>query len=427
VQTTLVILVAFAGMLALSRLRLPLGAALVAGGLALDAWSGASAAKVASDLGSALVQADVWLLLATTALLLEFGRFLSDAENERAILAAARNWGGRHGRAMSVMVLPAAVGLVPMPGGALVSAPLVDKVAAGEAWTNEWKSAVNYWFRHVWEYWWPIYPVVVVTLSIFHVPTWQYMATLIPFSFVSAIAGYVLLVRPHLRALEGGQAGDGGDTSRLRALFGALVVVVGAALVLPPLLAATGWISNQSSKLAAMLIGMSVGLAWLVAAHRGGSVRLFASLLERKSINQLSTIGGVMVFQYLLEDSGLLPRAGQELVASGIPLPVVVALLPLLAGFVTGVAAGFAGAAFPLVVGLLEASGGSLTPLATLALAFGFGYAGMMLSPVHLCFILTSNYFCAPMAFIYRHVVPCVACLMGAAVGWYAFLRVMGW
>jgi len=428
-HTTLVILFAFAGILLLSRFKMPLGIALIAGGVALDAWANPSAPAVARDLIHALLLPDVWLLLVVTALLLEFGRFLGADANAQAILVAARQWGGRHGRAMSLMIMPAAIGLVPMPGGALVSAPLVDRAAPEEDWSSEWKSAVNYWFRHVWEYWWPIFPVVIVTLSIFHVPTWQYMATLIPFSIVSIAAGYAFLVRPHLERLAGGASSERADPARLRTLAIALGIVVTGTLVLPSLVnACLPGVSAQTNKMIAMTVGMAAGLAWLIWSDRGqGSVRLFATLGEAKSINQLSTLGGVMVFQALLDSSGLVPQAGLELVGGGFPLPIVVALLPLVAGFVTGVASGFAGAAFPLVVGLMETGGSGLTPLATLALAFGFGYAGMMLSPVHLCLILTRNYFDAPMAFIYRHFLPCVASLMAAAAVMFWVLRGFGW
>ena len=139
-QTTLVILFAFAGILLLSRFKMPLGIALIAGGVALDAWANPSAPAVAHDLLRALSLPDVWLLLVVTALLLEFGRFLGADANAQAILVAARQWGGRHGRAMSLMIMPAAIGLVPMPGGALVSAPLVDRAVPEEDWSSEWKS-----------------------------------------------------------------------------------------------------------------------------------------------------------------------------------------------------------------------------------------------------------------------------------------------
>ncbi|MFA7160333.1 MAG: DUF401 family protein, partial [Kiritimatiellia bacterium] len=98
-----------------------------------------------------------------------------------------------------------------------------------------------------------------------------------------------------------------------------------------------------------------------------------------------------------------------ELVQSGISVVPIVAILPFLAGLITGIAAGFAGIAFPLIVGLLESGGCGLTPMATLALAFGFGYMGMMVSPIHLCLIMTRDYFSARLVPIYRQLAPVVA------------------
>jgi len=34
---------------------------------------------------------------------------------------------------------------------------MVQQIVDEEHWAPEWKTAVNYWFRHVVEYWWPIY------------------------------------------------------------------------------------------------------------------------------------------------------------------------------------------------------------------------------------------------------------------------------
>ncbi len=65
-----------------------------------------------------------------------------------------------------------------------------------------------------------------------------------------------------------------------------------------------------------------------------------------------------------------------------------------------------------MIVGLMSVESVNLTPLATLVLAYGFGYMGMMLSPVHLCFLVTKDYFDAPMQKIYRQIVPCVLCIL---------------
>ena len=101
--------------------------------------------------------------------------------------------------------------------------------------------------------------------------------------------------------------------------------------------------------------------------------------------------------------------------------------MPFIAGLVTGIAIGFAGAAFPLVVGLMSAEGSSLTPMATLVLAFTMGYAGMMLSPVHLCFVLTKEYFVAPFSRMYRYLVPCVLTVMAAGLLLHVLFRSLGW
>lgn len=420
------LLIVFAAMLALNRAGLTLGVALVFGGIALDLWSGTGLADAARHMGVSAIDPSLWLLGAVTALLLIYAVYLGSPRNAGALLAAARRWGGRHGRAFSLAVMPAAIGFVPMPGGALVSAPLVNKALPEPHWEPAWKSIVNYWFRHVWEYWWPMFPVVIVSMSIFHVPVWQFIATLFPYSIVTLGTGYFFLLRPHLNSLarEHAQA-ETGDGS-LRPMVLSLGTVVACAVLLPRVI--TPWTGAQHAKEIAMTLGMAAGLAIMALADRSQSLLRAATELKKpKAFTQISTLCGVVVFQSLLDQCGILPRASAELAGSGIPLPAVVALLPLLAGVITGIATGFAGLAFPLVVGLMHANAETLPPLATLALAFGFGYAGMMLSPVHLCLILTRDYYQAGWLALYRQLWPCVATSMAASVLLFVGLRTAGW
>jgi len=68
-----------------------------------------------------------------------------------------------------------------------------------------------------------------------------------------------------------------------------------------------------------------------------------------------------------------------------------------------------------------------LTPLATLVLAYGFGYAGMMLSPVHLCLLVTRDYFSAPLMGVYRRILPCAITILVYAAAAHLALRALGW
>lgn len=423
------VLLVFGGVLLVSRCRMPLGMALLLGGVGLDAWGLHSPAETGGNLLRALTRPELWLLVLNISLIVEIGQFMAARENVQTVIAAARRWGGRHGFVASLIAIPAVIGLVPMPGGALVSAPLVGESLAGYDQPPAWKAAVNYWFRHILEYWWPLYPVVIVTLSMFAIEAWQFMAVQIPFTVVSVAAGYFFLLRRDVGQPEEGEAGGSGEAGGLGGALGPILLIVGATLVLPEM--GRAWLPAVSSavrKMLAMLVGLVAALVWVfVRERRRGGRSMFRLVFTRKTANIVMTLVGVMVFQALLETSGLLPEASRRLAASRVPVAVIVALLPFLAGLVTGIAVGFAGVAFPLVVGFLSVPESGLTPLAALVLAFSAGYAGMMLSPVHLCFVLTNEFFMVPFGRVYRHVFPCVAGVLAAGLGFHLLYRLLGW
>jgi integral membrane protein (TIGR00529 family) len=430
VPATAKILLVFAGILVLSRLRLPLGLALVAGGAALDVWSGHPWTTALAHLGDALRSPLLWLFLAVTASVVEIGRHLTEPANAEAILAALRRWGGRHGRVWGLMAVPSVIGMVPMPAGALVSAPLVEQTVADQARSGDWKTAVNYWFRHTWEFWWPLYPAVIVAVSVFRMDTLRFVAAQIGYTPVSLLVGYLFLLHPHRRSLAVTGPAPAASGRRVAGLLVPLVVVIVGACTFPHGLRAL-WpgLEAETRKMLGMVLGLVVALAavYLHERRTQGASRLFRAMREKKSLQVLFTVAGVMVFKGLLDRSGSLPVASRELVASGIPVELAVATLPLLAGLVTGIGVGFTGASFPLVVGLMGTEGSGLTPMATLVLAYGFGYAGMMLSPVHLCLVVSRDYFSAPLPRVYRHLLPCVGGLALFAVLMHVVFQRLGW
>jgi len=422
------ILLVFSMILTVNRLRIPLGIALVLGGIIIDLWAGKSFATVSIDLWGALGKPELWLLVLNITLILEFGYYMAYEPNSQAILRASRRWGGRHGRALSLILMPAAIGLVPMPGGALFSAPLVGETLKEKQVSAPWKVAVNYWFRHIFEYWWPLYPVVIVTLSIFTLQPWQFFSLQVPFTMVSLLCGWYFLLNRHLELLADEAAPEQNDSGGVLVVLLPLIIVVICTLLLPGVIGRMlPGVSATSHKLLAMLIGLVCSLLLIGRAVRGNDeFHLFSHLLSEKTANVVFTLGGVMIFQAMLDSSSLLPQAGMQLSRSLFPVEIVVAFLPFLAGLVTGIAIGFAGPAFPLVVGLVAVDP-SISQASALVLAFTMGYAGMMLSPVHLCYILTRRYFTAGLVPTYYYLVPCVLSVVAWGILVHVFLRFMGW
>ncbi len=418
------ILVVFFAVLGASRIRVPLGAGLIGGGLALDLWAGKSMQVLAADLWQAFIRPELWLLAITITLIMEIGHFMASEENGKAIVSLARRYGGKHGQAISLVLIPAAIGMVPMPGGALFSAPLVGRTAQNSSTSPEWKAAVNYWFRHILEYWWPLYPVVIVTLSIFTLQTWKFMLLQIPFTFVSLGAGYFFLLRHQTFSFTDAPAEQ--NLPSIMQILLPIVIIVLATLLLPGFVhRLLPGLNPASWKLLSMLTGLLVSLAIIWRGRKNHSRKMFSDIASPKTATVFITLAGVMIFESLLDSSGLIPLAGRELSIGHVPIGLIIAILPFLAGLVTGIAIGFAGAAFPIVVGFITAGDIGMQPMAALVLAFSMGYAGMMLSPVHLCFLLTVDYFSASFIRVYKYILPCVLSVMAFGVLLYQVLQVL--
>jgi hypothetical protein len=75
-------------------------------------------------------------------------------------------------------------------------------------------------------------------------------------------------------------------------------------------------------------------------------------------------------------------------------------MIPFLAGIMTGLTVGFVGITFPFLLPLLTFNGTADPSL--LAIAFGGGFCGVMLSPLHLCLVLSGEYFNADFSKVYR-------------------------
>jgi integral membrane protein (TIGR00529 family) len=142
--------------------------------------------------------------------------------------------------------------------------------------------------------------------------------------------------------------------------------------------------------------GVTVGL---YAVHRYSPAKVWESLRESVSAKALLLVIGIMVFQETLRVTGALDGVSRFFAASGLPPLLVLTTLPFLAGVMTGLTIAFVGITFPILMPLM---GGSPPSLGLLALAFGSGFAGVMLSPVHLCLVLTREYFNADMARVYH-------------------------
>ncbi|MCD6276958.1 DUF401 family protein, partial [candidate division WOR-3 bacterium] len=103
-------------------------------------------------------------------------------------------------RLLQYIVPPALIGLLPMPGGALVSAPMVEETDTEKNLTPEQKTYINFWYRHIWEYFWPLYPGLVVAASIMNVEIRELSLNQWLFTPLAIFTGIPFMLRFNLKA-----------------------------------------------------------------------------------------------------------------------------------------------------------------------------------------------------------------------------------
>ena len=415
------ILCLFSGIVVLYRLKLPLWAALLAMTAAAGLWFGAGPAHTAQLMARSAYAAETLFLCAVVVLILGFSNLLDKTGALEGIVAAFRTLLGRS--MYSGAALPALIGVLPMPGGAIFSAPMVDTACGPDGEQSpEQKAAINYWFRHVWEYWWPLYPGVILATHLFGVSMWQIVALHLPLSVAAVAGGYFFILRPAFAAERKAPPPDNGNRGHNLSVAlkqsAPLIVVVATIFIAGPLLGAAG-VSGLAAKYWPVIAGTVLGMTWTMAAHKTGFVQAMRHMLTRSQATMLMLAVGVMEFRDMLISVDAFAAARADLAAYHVPTLVVIAALPFISGFVMGLAVGFVGASFPLVISLLPAAVmGSNLRFAYLALAYCAGYMGMMLSPVHLCLLLTKDFFKADFGGIYRWILPAsgVVLVAGAAL-----------
>jgi integral membrane protein (TIGR00529 family) len=321
----------------------------------------------------------------------------------------------------SFAVLPAVIGFLPMPGGALFSAPMVDSCDPDRQLTGLFKTQINHWFRHIWEYWWPLYPGVILALELTRLQLWLFIAVELPVTLAAVIIGYLLLLRRIPRGMS--QAIESDPPSgkvRFPALIAPILAVIGAFALIQ--LAVPG--VQRVSRYIPMAAGLCLALAVLQAQRRMPLSVWRQALVSWRALQIVLLVVAVRIYAAVIEaplPGGLLPVAvlRRELALSGIPEILLVALLPFICGFTMGSTVGMVGASFPLALSLLGPQPALGPLLATTVLAYGFGYMGELLSPVHVCLVFSVDYFKTRLLRSIGSLVPGVLLVLAVVTLWY--------
>jgi integral membrane protein (TIGR00529 family) len=337
----------------------------------------------------------VVLIMILSELLRQTGSLKGMVESLQALIPNGR---------IVIAALPALVGLLPMVGGAMFSAPMVDEVGNKLGADSGRKTFVNYWFRHVWEPFFPLYPSALLAMELLNLTALQLARATVPLTVAALIGGLVFgLLRLSRRGSD-----DPLIASRTRSLctlaksIWPIALVIIAPLTLP--------IDERVN----LIISLVVTIALTMAAKRIPLLDLGTILRTQIPWSTVFIIFSALIFRRVLENSGAVEAVSQALTGLNIPVVIVAFAVCFIPGLLTGLVVAAYSIGFPIALPLVLADGGAIPP-AWVAWLMAGGYIGVMSSPMHMCLALTRVYFKAEWKPIYRFILPSAALVVATA------------
>jgi len=296
-----------------------------------------------------------------------------------------------------LMIFPAAISLFStVPGGAIISAPMVEETGHKLRMSPTELAMSNMVYRHLVVLITPFNSSLVLASGITGISIAGYLGFTVPvIAIVFLIATIILLYRYPRSSIEPLEARESGRTGQ--ALAAVLV--------------------SASPYLLAMVLGLALGVFFPLALLAGIAVCLLINLPARertkalgnrlaillKGFNwpiALSTLAIVVYKDFMLEAESF-QQAVYFLVEQGLPLMVLIVVLPFITGFITGNNTASLGIALPVLIPFF---GPDMFSVRYFGIIYLSSYAGYFGSPVHLCTYLTNEYFKTPLYSLIKQV-----------------------
>ncbi len=299
---------------------------------------------------------------------------------------------------LSLMVVPALVGGMPMAGGAAMSAPIVESLGNDLKIPKASVSAINLTFRHALYLVMPFRPQIILAASMAGVGVTSLALVNMPAVAVWLLVGYFWLFRLSGPDANAGQWGDRRKALFEFAVYGSpiiisLVLLLGARLSLPPALLA--------GTLAAVYLARREGrLSW--SWHQW---------MDRVDKPLVLTMVCIMIFREVTTEVTIIRDWLFYLVDMGIPLWVTAVVIAGALAYLTGVIHTPIAIVFPVVMPLVEPG----LSLAYAALIYVISFVLYFVSPLHLCQILTNQMVGADLGDVYREYLPVLLPVIGTS------------
>ncbi len=375
--------VAFAAILLLVKKKFPYGLSIIVGAFIIGVFCGftgedfvMSAVETIKDKETLNLTAIIILICILGYSFKETGQINITIEELRKIF----------GEKTVLAALPAAFGMLPIPGGALMSAPVIEPEANRLGLSPEHKTYINIWFRHTLLIVFPLSAMIILSASLAHISVYSFIALVSPLFLISVGVGYLVGLKPIKVQSKKKESGK-----LLLALYGLSPIIL---VIVLNIVVGVGF-----------ALGLLLGIILLFVETRTSLSQAVTMVKKGFSWEMASAIVGIMFFREVINNSSIITDIMELL--GGSPVILLIVGLPMAISLFTGLAILSIGVCFPLLLPLSPFS-----PPLFAAILYVSAFTGYLASPLHLCLIVTKEYFNSSLLKVYRRFLPSVGVLV---------------
>lgn len=280
-----------------------------------------------------------------------------------------------------MMFLSSFISLLPIQGGAIFSAPMIKSIGESNNANPEKNMFINYWFRHIWEFLWPLYPEIILYASLLKISIKNLIIILSPLTVISLLIGITWVNRnlTYNRSRK---------EDRKTCLKSTLKEFIQNSW---PILFVFLMVFLNINLLYSLLITL-ITLFFLHHELRVKIIEFFQEALK-KSYTTLLLVFGIVLFKEMLEYAQIIEILPTFFISKGISIYIAIMLIPFLVSFLTGSIFASIGICAPVFLGFLVNPDSTIN-LNQVIILYTAAYIGMMITPLHLCLAITKDFFC---------------------------------
>ena len=371
----LVVIAAMILIVVLLRFKVLIGPAILSGGLLIWLFESRSFEKLWVAFTETLTMQRTWDLLLCLYFVMCLEVELRKSGSLHGMVVTLRNIFSSN--KVTLAFMPAFLGLLPSLGGARFSAPIVQEASEGIAVDDEQKSAINLWFRHIFEFSNPLMPGVILACGIANVSIGDLIDQVGWVTILCFVLGWIFLIVP-LKITDPEKATN---TQHDRTIdWKSLILAFGPIVTSFLLIVAF----NVQAALAMGLVVVAFIPLYFWFKRPISVKSVFTESLDKKLFFNVVCI---LYFIQLLTVIGTLDEIVSVFNNSSLPQAVIIACLSFIFGVMTGMGQGYIAIVMPIVA--LMAPGN----IVLVGIAMVYGMAGQMVTPTHLCILVTVEYF----------------------------------